>query len=106
MIRIAQNHVNEYEAFKVNISMSVSSLNTKPAMKATQFFIIMRKGRITTKEESIFSVKTKVNIDKAIIELTESILTKIVDVQETKLTLSPLSSNQSRCFTNFLKFWI
>ena len=50
------------------------------------------------------SAKTNVNIDRAFIELTESILGKIVDVQEARQTLPPIISNQSsiksRCCTN------
>ena len=50
------------------------------------------------------SAKTNVNIDRAFVQLTESILGKIVDVQEARQTLPPPISNQSsikpRCGTN------
>ena len=49
------------------------------------------------------SAKTNFNIDRAFIELTESILDKIVDVQEARQTLQPplnQSSSKSRCCNN------
>ena len=49
------------------------------------------------------SAKTNVNIDRAFIELTESILGKIVDVQEARRTLPPISNQsriKSKCCTN------
>ena len=49
------------------------------------------------------SAKTNVNIDRAFIELTKSILCKIVDVQEARQTLPPISNQsriKSRCCTN------
>jgi len=48
------------------------------------------------------SAKTNVNIDRAFIELSESILDKTVDVQEVRQPLPPAnqSSNRSQCCTN------
>ena len=49
------------------------------------------------------SAKTNVNIDRAFIELTKSILGEIVDVQEARQTLPPISNQssiKSRCCTN------
>ena len=51
------------------------------------------------------SAKTNVNIDRAFIELTKSILVKIVDVQEARRTLPPISNQssiKSRCCTNYV----
>ena len=48
------------------------------------------------------SAKTNVNIDRAFIELSESILDKTVDVQEARQPLPPpnQSSNRSQCCSN------
>lgn len=48
------------------------------------------------------SAKTNVNIDRAFIELSESILDKTVDVQEARQPLPPpnQASNRSQCCSN------
>ena len=67
------------------------------------FNLSKARGEAISRENGVrfleTSAKTNVNIDRAFIELTESILGKIVDVQEARRTLPPIS-NQSRIKSN------
>lgn len=63
------------------------------------------RGEAIAKENGIrfleTSAKTNINIDKAFIELSESILDKTIDVQEPRNALPPPSSETgSKCCTN------
>ena len=77
-----------------NLSIIYSATNSKERGEA-----IARENGIRFLETS---AKTNVNIDRAFIELSESILDKTVDVQEVRQPLPPAnqSSNRSQCCTN------
>ena len=93
-----KNEIQKPHTAKVSLNLSItiiySATNSKERGEA-----IARENGIRFLETS---AKTNVNIDRAFIELSESILDKTVDVQEVRQPLPPAnqSSNRSQCCTN------